>query len=107
MLKAIHIMIAALLWTGAAAAQTQCDSCRAADEQQIGNYVEPDSSLIRPAPKIDTRGNEVRVPLPGAAASVYVRPGAGMWLGSPGKGRGDVFLKGGRDKASVEWRLGF
>lgn len=93
-------------------AQGPCEACRAEDEQQIGNHVEREDALPR-APKLpDPRGEALPVPVPmpgvpGGQATVRVKPGAGLWLGSPGEGMGNVFLNGTREKASVGWKLGF
>ena len=90
----------------AARANEACEACRA-DEQQIGDYVEPALPVPPAAGKPDPRGKPVKVPLPGGPATVHVKPGAGLWIGSPGEYMGDIFVKGSREKASVGWRLGF
>ena len=107
MLKFAPPMFALLLLAPAAHAQQACEACRAEDLQQVGPYIEPELPAPAIVQKPDPRGTEHRIPLPGGAASVHVKPGAGLWVGSPGEGRGDVFVNGTRDKASVGWRLGF
>ncbi len=100
-------LIAVLLLSSSAAGagESVCEACRAEDEQQIGGYVEPALPVPEISRKYDTRGNPI--PLPGGAGVVRVKPGDGVWLGSPGENKGDIFANGAKDKASVGWKLGF
>lgn len=107
MLRLAVPLLALALSAPSAFAAGACEACRAEDEQQIGNYVEPDVTIPR-SPKLpDPRGEEVAIPLPGGPRTVRVNPRDGLWLGAPGEGKGNIFLNGQRDKASVGWRLGF
>ena len=101
------LLIAFLLLpaVAAAAGESVCEACRAEDEHQIGDYVEPALPVPEISRKPDTRGNAY--PLPGGAVVLRIKPGNGLWLGSPGENRGDIFANGTQDKASVGWKLGF
>jgi hypothetical protein len=107
MRKIGSVLFVATILAVPAWAQGNCEACRVEDEQQIGSYVEPDITIPRSPVLPDPRGEEFKVPVPGASATVRVKPGSGLWLGSPAEGLGNVFLKGQRDKASVGWKLGF
>ncbi|MDB5571038.1 MAG: hypothetical protein JWN93_2221 [Hyphomicrobiales bacterium] len=79
---------------------------RVRDEAQLGDYVPPPFER-RAEPTLDeVRGKPVRVPVPGLDGVVRHKPGAGVWVGETPVG-GDVFVKGGRSKVSVDWKLGF
>lgn len=109
MIRLATTILALMLFSAPVLAQGGCEACRAEDEQQIGNHVEREDALPR-SPKLpDPRGEALPVPVPTPVgpATVRVKPGSGLWLGSPGEGMGNVFLNGTRDKASVGWRLGF
>lgn len=107
MLKFAASILALALAASAARAAEGCEACRADDEQQIGAHVEPDVSVPPVTEKPDLRGQEIKVPLPGVDARVRINPREGLWLGSPGEGKGNLYLKGDKEKASVGYRLGF
>lgn len=107
MLKFTAPILAIALMAPAAHATDGCEACRPDDEQQIGAYVEPGVAIPPVTVRPDPRGQEIKVPLPGVDARVRINPREGLWLGSPGEGRGNVFLKGDKEKASVGYRLGF
>ena len=109
-LRALALLVLAFpalaLVAPGARADEACEACRA-DEQQIGGYVEPALPVPPVAEKPDPRGKPVKVPLPGGPVTVHVKPGAGLWIGSPGENLGDIFVKGSREKVTAGWRLGF
>ncbi len=107
MLKFSLSFLAYFVSVSLAPAAEACEACRAGDEQQIGNYVEPAIPVQPLIEKPDPRGKSHTIPLPGGPATVRVKPGSGLWLGSPGENQGDIFVNGSLDKASVNWRLGF
>jgi len=87
----------------------QCESCRIWDVEQLGPYAS-DELAVRAGPDFsdDIKGKPRKIPLPGVGqATIRLKPGAGVWLGSAGEHMGEVFaapLKGG---AKAQWRFGF
>ncbi len=97
-----------ILPIAAARAEGGCEACRAEDEAQVGSYVQPAISLPHFARQPDPRGKPHKIRLPGVGETiVHVKPGDGVWVTGVGENKGNIFLKGARDKATLGWKLGF
>jgi hypothetical protein len=94
----------ALLPMGQAGASVVCSQAIICDEQQIGPYVAPDMEAPDLEGRFDPRGRPV--PIPGLEGIVRHRPGAGVWLGEA-PGAGNLFLKPGRDRLTLDMKLDF
>jgi hypothetical protein len=82
-----------------------CQSCRAEDEVQAGDYTPPAVPQVTKPDLPDPRGKEVRLPV-GGLPGIRYRAGAGVYVGEAGAGN-NVFVKPGRDKVSVGMKRDF
>jgi hypothetical protein len=107
-MRAAPLLLVALIFAaGPADAQedSACQSCRAEDEMQAGDYTPPEIPQVAKPDLPDPRGKEVRLPVSGLPGVRY-RPGAGVYMGEVGAGN-NLFLKPGRDKVSVGMKRDF
>jgi hypothetical protein len=81
-----------------------CESCRAEDEVQVGDYVPPAIPAPRPVPTLDPRGNAHSLPVTGSP-TVFHRPGSGVWLG--GIGANNVYVDHSRSQSLLRLKRDF